>query len=82
MDTIKFQLRGEHVALCDLLKLAGIADSGGQGKLMIPTARRPLTASSSTARPRKLGPIKPCSASGSEWRLWRARAERSGTTSD
>lgn len=28
-------LRGEHVALCDLLKLAGIADSGGQGKLMI-----------------------------------------------
>lgn len=35
MDTIEFRLRGEHVALCDLLKLAGIADSGGQGKLMI-----------------------------------------------
>lgn len=35
MDTIEFKLRGEHVALCDLLKLAGIADSGGQGKLMI-----------------------------------------------
>jgi len=28
-------LRGEYVALCDLLKLTGIADSGGQGKLMI-----------------------------------------------
>ena len=35
MDTIQFTLRGEHVALCDLLKLTGIADSGGQGKLMI-----------------------------------------------
>ena len=35
MDTQEFTLRGEHVALCDLLKLAGIAESGGQGKLMI-----------------------------------------------
>ncbi len=35
MDTLEFKLRGEHVALCDLLKLTGIADSGGQGKLMI-----------------------------------------------
>ena len=35
MDTIEFTLRGEHVALCDLLKLTGIAGSGGQGKLMI-----------------------------------------------
>ncbi|MCA1979151.1 MAG: RNA-binding S4 domain-containing protein [Thiobacillus sp.] len=34
MDTV-FRLRGEYVALCDLLKLTGIADSGGQGKLMI-----------------------------------------------
>ena len=35
MDTIEFQLRGEHVRLCDLLKLAGIADSGGQGKHLV-----------------------------------------------
>ncbi len=35
METLEFTLRGEHVALCDLLKLAGIADSGGQGKLLI-----------------------------------------------
>lgn len=35
MDTLEFQLRGEYVALCDLLKLTGIAGSGGQGKLMI-----------------------------------------------
>ncbi|PKO73243.1 MAG: RNA-binding protein [Betaproteobacteria bacterium HGW-Betaproteobacteria-17] len=32
---MEFSLRGEHVALCDLLKLTGIAGSGGQGKLMI-----------------------------------------------
>lgn len=35
MNTQEFTLRGEYVALCDLLKLSGIADSGGQGKLMI-----------------------------------------------
>ena len=35
METIEFQLKGEHVRLCDLLKLAGIADSGGQGKQMV-----------------------------------------------
>jgi ribosome-associated protein len=35
MTPIEFRLRGEYVALCDLLKLAGIADSGGQGKLLI-----------------------------------------------
>lgn len=30
-----FELKGEHIALCDLLKLTGIADSGGQGKAMV-----------------------------------------------
>ena len=35
METIQFELKGEHVRLCDLLKLAGIADSGGQGKRLV-----------------------------------------------
>lgn len=35
MDTMDFELRGEYVALCDLLKLVGIANSGGHGKLLI-----------------------------------------------
>ena len=35
MIIMEFKLRGEYVALCDLLKLTGIADSGGQGKIMI-----------------------------------------------
>lgn len=34
-NTIKFQLTGEYVELCNLLKLAGIADSGGQGKALV-----------------------------------------------
>ncbi|MBU3737210.1 MAG: RNA-binding S4 domain-containing protein [Methylobacterium sp.] len=35
VSEIKFELRGEFVALCDLLKLAGIADSGGAGKALV-----------------------------------------------
>jgi ribosome-associated protein len=35
MDTMEFELRGEYVSLCDLLKLTGIADSGGHGKRLI-----------------------------------------------
>ena len=35
MNQAEFKLRGEHIALCDLLKLAGVTDSGGQGKVLI-----------------------------------------------
>ena len=35
MNQSEFKLRGEHVALCDLLKLVGVTDSGGQAKLMV-----------------------------------------------
>ena len=31
----EFTLKGEYIALCDLLKMEGIADSGGQGKAMV-----------------------------------------------
>ena len=31
----KFTLRDEHIALCDLLKVCGVADSGGAAKYMI-----------------------------------------------
>lgn len=34
-DAVVFTLRGEHVALCDLLKLSGLAGSGGQGKALV-----------------------------------------------
>ena len=35
MNTILFTLRGDFVALCDLLKLTGIATSGGEGKALV-----------------------------------------------
>lgn len=35
METTAFELRGEFIELCNLLKLAGIANSGGQGKMMV-----------------------------------------------
>lgn len=35
MSTTEFQLSTEYIALCDLLKLAGFADSSGQGKAMV-----------------------------------------------
>jgi ribosome-associated protein len=35
VENVEFKLRDEHIRLCDLLKLAGIADSGGQGKQLV-----------------------------------------------
>jgi ribosome-associated protein len=35
LETREFRLRDDHVRLCDLLKLAGVADSGGRGKHLV-----------------------------------------------
>ena len=35
IETTTFELKGEFIALCDLLKTTGIADSGGQGKAFV-----------------------------------------------
>jgi ribosome-associated protein len=35
MEITTFELQGEFIELCNLLKLAGIANSGGQGKVMV-----------------------------------------------
>lgn len=35
MRTLEFLLRGEHVELCQLLKLTGLAGSGGEGQHMV-----------------------------------------------
>jgi ribosome-associated protein len=32
---LEFPLRGEFVELCNLLKLAGVCDSGGAGKALV-----------------------------------------------
>jgi ribosome-associated protein len=35
MQQLEFQLRGEFVELNQLLKLSGVCDSGGAGKMMV-----------------------------------------------
>lgn len=35
MQTVAFKLTSDYVELCNLLKLAGLADSGGHGKVMV-----------------------------------------------
>ena len=35
MQTTTFELKGEFIPLCDLLKTTGIANSGGQGKAIV-----------------------------------------------
>lgn len=35
MQVIVFELNGEYIELCNLLKAVGITDSGGQGKMMV-----------------------------------------------
>lgn len=32
---MEFELNKEFIALCDLLKITGLADSGGRGKTMV-----------------------------------------------
>jgi ribosome-associated protein len=39
MDMQQFQLNDEYVRLCDLLKLAGLATSGAQGKQLVAEGR-------------------------------------------
>ena len=34
-SNMEFTLKGEYIALCDFLKTTGIANSGGQGKMMV-----------------------------------------------
>lgn len=35
MQQLEFQLRGEFIELCNLLKLTGVCDSGGAGKALV-----------------------------------------------
>lgn len=35
MQSIEIPLKGEYIELCNLLKLAGVAESGGRGKALV-----------------------------------------------
>jgi ribosome-associated protein len=39
VQTLEFTLQGETIALCDLLKCAGLANSSGQGKYLVAEGR-------------------------------------------
>lgn len=39
MQTIEFSLRTGHIALCDLLKCTGLAESSGRGKHLVAEGR-------------------------------------------
>ncbi|WP_372013624.1 RNA-binding S4 domain-containing protein [Pseudoxanthomonas sp. 10H] len=39
METVEFELEGEHVELNQLLKLVGLCDSGGAGKALVAEGR-------------------------------------------
>jgi len=39
MQTHRFTLRGDHVELNQLLKLAGLCDSGGAGKMLVASGK-------------------------------------------
>jgi ribosome-associated protein len=38
-QSIDFELRGDHIALATLLKVTGLADSGGGAKVMVSSGR-------------------------------------------
>lgn len=70
METIELRLRGENIALCDLLKLTGVANSGGQGKLLVANGDVTVDGQSESRKSAKIRPIKPCNASVRIFWLW------------
>jgi hypothetical protein len=58
MQNQEFELTGEYIALCDLLKLAGIVSSGGEGKVRVARGDVPWMVSPSCARRPRSGPAR------------------------
>jgi ribosome-associated protein len=54
MQIVTFELAKEHIALCDLLKLAGVADSGGRGKVMVAEGMVTVDGKSETRKTAKI----------------------------
>ena len=54
MQHIDFELRGEFVELCNLLKLTGIADSGGAGKALVASGEVRLDGQRETRKTAKI----------------------------
>jgi ribosome-associated protein len=56
MPSIEFKLHGDHVELCNLLKLTGLADSGGQGKMLVAAGAVKVDGQTETRKTAKIRP--------------------------
>lgn len=54
MQTISFPLNGEHIALCNLIKLTGLAVSGGQGKALVAAGQVQVDGQTETRKTAKI----------------------------
>lgn len=54
METIKIQISGEHIRLDAILKLAGVAPTGGQAKLLIQSGKVLVDGEICTQRGKKI----------------------------
>jgi len=53
---IEITIRGEHIELCKLLKLAGLVPSGGEGKTVVAEGRVTVDGQVETAKRKKIRP--------------------------
>lgn len=58
MHAVVYLEDNEYIALCDLLKLAGLTDSGGQAKLRLRVAWYCVMARWKPAKPLKFAAVK------------------------
>lgn len=56
MESFEFQLNDEHVRLCDLLKLTGIAAGSAQGKRMVADGLVPVNGLPESRKTAKIRP--------------------------
>lgn len=54
MNSIDFELRGDHITLDALLKATGLAGSGGAAKVLIAQGKAQVNGEAETRRGRKL----------------------------
>ena len=74
MHTIDFDLDREHVELNQLLKLVGIADSGGQGKAIVASGEVRWTAWWNCGRRQRSGPARSSASAMPRSGCWASRA--------
>lgn len=69
MEAIQFTIRGEHVELCNLLKLVGIASSGGEGKVLVADGQVKVDGVLETRKTAKIRPGQLVECQGQHIRL-------------